>query len=245
MKRIKVIIVDDEPDSRELLGSLLADYPDLELVAEAANVKDAIGLILKKPPDLLFLDIQMPKQSGFDLIAELRNLKIEIPVIFVTAFDHFAIKAIKSSALDYLLKPIDPVELAKALEKFRQHDQKESYRKKFEDLLGEFNTTAPGGKLRFNNRNGYLFIDPGDILYLEADGNYTTLILREEKKEIISNNIGAVEKLLPPKDFLRISRSLIINSIWLNKVDRNAHQCILNCEGQVYRLRFSGTDIFK
>jgi two-component system LytT family response regulator len=245
LKSYKVIIVDDEPDSRELLSSLLVEFPDIELVGQAGSVTEAIALILKTLPDLIFLDIQMPMKNGFELIAELRDLKIDIPVVFVTAYDQFAIKAIKTAALDYLLKPIDPVELAKAIGRFRQFELKEEYRRKFEDLIETVTHDHPSGKLRFNNRKGYILVDPADILYMEAEGNYTQLHLRDDKKEIISNNLGALEKMLPGKDFLRISRSLVINSMWLNKVDRLSHHCILHCDGNIYKLKFSGNDIYK
>ncbi len=227
-----VMIVDDEPDARELLGTLVSEHQDIRVVATASGASEALPLITRIRPDLLFLDIQMPAKNGFELVSELRSLEITTPVIFVTAYDEFAIQAIKASALDYLMKPVDPFELAKAIQRFRNQELKERYQQKLEALLNAVHPSIQSGaKLRFNNRSGYILIHPDDILYLEADANYTHIYLREHHKETISNNLGLVEKSLPVNTFQRISRSLIINTTWLQRVDRINHQCFLNCEG--------------
>lgn len=227
----KAMIVDDEHDARELLGTLVSEHPDFSIIATAGSATEALPHITRLQPDLLFLDIQMPVKNGFELVSDLRNLEISIPVIFVTAYDQFAIQAIKASALDYLMKPVDPFELAKAIQKFRNQEQKDRYQEKLESLLNTVNPTpVTQPKIRFNNRSGYILIHPDDILYLEADANYTHIHLRGNSKETISNNLGMVEKSLPENDFLRISRSVIINMQWLQRVDRINHLCYLHCD---------------
>jgi two-component system LytT family response regulator len=234
------MIVDDEGDARELLASLISEHADIQVIEKAESVSEAVPKIIKHHPDLLFLDIQMPNKSGFDLLAEIRELRLDIPVIFVTAYDQFAIQAIKASALDYLMKPVDPVELAKAIQKFRHFEQKEHYQEKLEELLQMVHQPVQiSGKIRFNNRNGYILFHPDDMIYLEADANYTHIYLRGNKKETVSSNIGSVEKILPQGLFQRINRSIIINSAWLCKVDRVNHICILECDGTEYTLKSS------
>ena len=216
----------------------------MQVIAECKSVDEALPVILKEHPELIFLDIQMPQKSGFELVSELHDLNIDIPVIFVTAFDEFAIQAIKASALEYLLKPIDHFELAKAIEKFRFIKEKDTYKEKLDELLIKIRQPlSSSSRIRFNIRTGYILVDPIDILYLEADGNYTHLFLRGDKKETISSNMGTIEKTLPELDFKRISRSLILNSRYLTKVDRFTHQCQLAVDGKVIYLKFSGNDI--
>ncbi len=234
------IIVDDEGDARELLASLISEHEDIQVIDKAESVSEAVPKIIKHNPDLLFLDIQMPNKSGFDLLAEIRELRLDIPVIFVTAYDQFAIQAIKASALDYLMKPVDPVELAKAIQKFRNFEQKEHYQEKLEELLQRVHQPVQAsGKIRFNNRNGYILLHPDEMIYLEADANYTHIYLRGKRKETVSSNIGSVEKLLPQGLFQRISRSVIINSTWLSKVDRINHIFVLEFEGTEYSFKSS------
>ncbi|MCX6271321.1 MAG: LytTR family DNA-binding domain-containing protein [Bacteroidetes bacterium] len=237
-KQFKVIIIDDEADARELLFSLISEHPEIQIAAEASSAVEALPLIIKHQPDLLFLDVQMPHKTGFDLISELRELQIDIPLVFVTAFNEYAIQAIKASALDYLMKPVDPLELTKAIQKFRNQEIKNHYQEKVQVLLNKiFPTTNAVSKVRFNNRSGYILINPDDILYLEAETNYTHIYLKGSKKETISSNLGSVEKLLPDQLFQRISRSVVINTSHLTRVDRSASTCILEADGNIITLK--------
>lgn len=246
-RKYSTFIIDDEPDARSLLSDLMAEFPDFEITANASSVDQALPLILKHHPDLLFLDIQMPGRSGFDLVQELRSLEVYTPVIFVTAYNQFAIQAIKASALDYLMKPVDPVELAKALQKFMNRVNHEDYQQRMEALLLSMqNEAAPPAKIRFSHRTGFLQVDPADIVYLGADRNYTILFLRGSKQELISTNLGQVETNLPHPLFQRISRTHIINTTYLSRVDRPSRTCQLICgeETIVLKATMMGKDVW-
>ena len=124
-KPLRLVIVDDSPEALDLLENLLCDIKYVEITGRALNASEAKKLILRSNPDLILLDIQMPEKSGFDLIKELKELSIDINVIFITAHNEYAIKAIKAAAFDYLLKPVDQSELLESIQRFKQNIKKE------------------------------------------------------------------------------------------------------------------------
>ncbi|MBN1145142.1 MAG: response regulator [Bacteroidales bacterium] len=165
---------------------------------------------------LLFLDIQMPVMSGFEVLQAIYQAQVKPVVIFVTAYDEFAIQAIRSSAFDYLLKPVDETELISAVERliatYKQKEQADNFQK----LIGQVTQK----KLRFNTTGGFMLVNPEDIVYIQADWNYSEIHVSKDKHEVVTMNIGAVEELLPAGQFARISRSVIINLAYLEKVQR-------------------------
>jgi two-component system LytT family response regulator len=181
----------------------------------------------------LFLDIQMPGKSGFEILGELRRAGVKPCVIFVTAFENFAIRAIKASAFDYILKPVDRSELAVAVERAIARINDTESERNF-SLLLEMTSRK---KLRFNTAGGFILIDPSDIIYVQADWNYSEIHLGKEKHEVVVVNIGEIEKMLPPQEFARISRSVIVNLKYLSKGQRIKRLCILNKDGEVFQFR--------
>jgi len=233
MKHIKTILVDDEPDAINLLKDLLVDIEEIEILATAKNVNNAYQVIIEHEPDLIFLDIQMPEQSGFELVKKLQNENIHLTIIFVTAFDEFAIQAIKHAAFDFLLKPIDRNELAEAIKRFKEEKQNKSVPDKLDRLLAKLEQPK---KIRFNTRTGYLLIDPEEIVYCESDGNYSDIHLTSGKKEIITCNLRGMEEKLPAEYFFRISRFNIVNLKYLARVDRKSKICELSAKDTNYQL---------
>ena len=195
---MKAVIVDDERLARLELRRLLAAHPDVEIVGEARNGEDALALIPKLAPDLVFLDIQMPGMSGFDLLEKLE----EVPqVIFTTAFDQYAVRAFEVNALDYLLKPIAPERLATALSRVRP-------------------AAGPGKLERVFVRDGdrCWIVPVPDIFLLESEGNYTRVCFGAERP-LIRRSLNALEAQLDPAKFFRAGRRQIINLQWIQKVD--------------------------
>lgn len=225
---ISVLVVDDEPEARDLLTMLLEPIHGVRVVGQAENADSALLQVIEKKPDLILLDIQMPDKSGFDLVKNLRQLGLDTGYIFITAYDVYAIQAVRASAFDYLLKPADPGELVHALDRFR----KEKYHKKLEDRVDQlFEHIAAGRRLKLNTRTGFLVINPAEIIYCEADGNYTEIVLANQRKEVISSNLGNVEKELSGDGFFRISRSSLINLRYLTHVDNKKGICRLRGDG--------------
>jgi len=214
------IIIDDEERSRKTLEILINQhFPELNIIAQAANVKDGLAIIDKKSPDILFLDIQMPDGTGFDLLKQLNNWNFE--VIFTTAFDQYAIDAFHLSAIGYLLKPIDDAELKKAVQKAIQlvDASKAENNVKLNALLENMDRANKIGKLFLPDASGFQAVDINNIIRLEGDRNYTRIYFKDKTSSLSSHNLGWFEKILVRHNFFRISKSHLIN---LNHVVRYA-----------------------
>jgi two-component system, LytTR family, response regulator len=232
---LKLLIVDDEEEVRELLGILLGSYSDVQVVGSASNVDEAVKITLDKKPDVVFLDISMPGRDGFAYISEMESRSLYPGIIFVTAFENYAIKAIKSAAFDYLLKPVGKQELFDALDRFsiiKARNKQTDYSE-----LAELLTKSKTGRIRLNTRTGYFFVDPEDVVYCEADGNYSHITLINGKNEITTMNLGNLEKMLEKYEFFRISRSFIINLKYLARVDRRQNVCEMEYNGLSQHLK--------
>lgn len=227
---VSILIVDDEPEARDLLNMILKDINGVAISGSVESANDALLHVIEYKPDLILLDIQMPGKSGFELVSILRKLDLETGYIFVTAYDEYAIKAVRASAFDYLLKPTDPEELARAINRFREEKQKEDLNRRVDQLLSGIGI---GKRLKLNTRTGFIVIDPKEIVCCEADGNYTRIFLLNERRETISSNLGSVEKDLVGDGFFRISRSGLINLRYLTHVDTKAGICRLHGDSVV------------
>jgi len=210
------IIVDDELKSRESLKVLIEDFCEGVVVkALCQNVTEAMEAIDQFKPDVVFLDIQLQRETGFDLLTELKNFDFE--VIFTTAFSEYAIKAFKFSAIDYLLKPIDIEELRLALAKVEKRKGKEMTGH-LQHLLENLRAgTSDNYKLALPTTDGLVFIKVSDILYCQASSNYTEITLIDSKKYTVSRTLKEYEDMLAGQNFFRIHHSYLIN---LDKVKK-------------------------
>ncbi len=213
---IKTIIIEDEAKSRSSLRQKLTEFcPSVNIAAEAEDGMEAIGLIEKHKPDLIFLDIEMPKMNGFEMLNTIREKNFHI--VFTTAYDQYAIKAIKYAAFDYLLKPIDIEELKTAVEKIQS---KENHETKNQVEILQQNIQHPKkqlNKLAIPTLDGLLFFDINDIIQLEANSNYTNIFFVNKSKIIASKTLKEFEELLPTDIFFRTHHSHLIN---LNYIKR-------------------------
>ncbi len=210
---MRAIVVDDEPGARSALINLLTNlFEDIKIVGEADGVDSGKKLIAEKKPDLLFLDVQMQDGTGFDLLAGIDRSNLQ--VIFVSAHDHFAITAIKFSAVDYLVKPVEPIELQKAIEKIRQQKSLTEVQKKLDLLLSNVNKIE---KIALPSLNGIEFVKLNDIVRCEAESNYTVFYLINGEKIVVSKTLKEYEDILSRNNFFRIHKSVIINIKYLKK----------------------------
>jgi len=209
----RAIIIDDERLARNELKKLLMDYPEVEVVAEAANASEGIEKVESFQPDLIFLDIQMPGKTGFDMLAELDRSP---HVIFTTAYDEYALKAFEVNALDYLLKPVEPKRLADALHKLDQVDEKEG-----------LSTTTPTVNRGTLGEVDQVFVKDGercwfvklsDIRLFESVGNYAKVFFGPNKP-LILKSLNALEERLDDKVFFRANRKHIVNLRMIEKVE--------------------------
>ncbi|MBC8485580.1 MAG: response regulator transcription factor [Bacteroidetes bacterium] len=225
-QRITAIIVDDILEAAEFLENLLQEFEAIELLPSAYNVDDAIDSIIKNKPQLVFLDVEMPDKTGFDLIRELKELDINPTIIFTTAFDQYAIDAIRYAAFDYLLKPINPHDLRKVVERYKAEMKNADFHKKVENLINRLDKD----KLKFNTRTGFTFVNPDDVIYIQADSNYSNLHLVEDKTVTLSMTLKGVREILPLNQFYRINRSTIINKKFLTEINRKEKVCLLKVD---------------
>jgi two-component system LytT family response regulator len=202
---IKAIIIDDERLARNELKKLLEQYPDIQIIDEASNVDEAVEKIDLSRPDLIFLDIQMPGKTGFDLLAEIEKSP---RVIFTTAYDEFALKAFEVNALDYLLKPIDPKRLTDAIQKLEQAS-----------LLGvNRGPLTEVDQVFVKDGERCWFVKLAEIRLFESVGNYAKVYF-SSNKPLILKSLNALEERLDDRVFFRANRKHIINLHWIEKIE--------------------------
>jgi two-component system LytT family response regulator len=213
---IKTIIVDDEPYCCDALEIMIGKFcPELMIVAVVNSGAEAIEALEKFSPQLVFLDIEMPYMNGFEFLEKVHF--INFGLIFTTSYDQYAIKAIRFSALDYLLKPIDRVELIQAVAKVSKL-LKSPTELQLELLLQKFNGTKnPIKKIALPTMEGLQMVEIDAIISCSSDSNYTNFILKNNKKLIVSRTMGDVEDLLSDHSFLRIHKSFLVN---LNEIHK-------------------------
>lgn len=209
---IKTVIIDDENSASEFLEKMLQRYfPNKFYVCSLCeSIDDAVIAIETYQPDLVFLDIQMPNKNGFELFKEVKEINFE--VIFTTAHSEYAIEAIKRSALDYLLKPINYIDLLGAVTRYENKSKKESQQKQFNVLLENIDTgDVAHKKLAISTETGIEFVKFNSIVYLEAQNNYTKINLLDGTSIIASKTLKSFDELLPSELFFRIHKSYLIN----------------------------------
>jgi two-component system LytT family response regulator len=213
---VRSIIVDDELKSRESLKILLEDFcENAEVVALCQNVEEGVEAIEKYKPDVVFLDIQMQRETGFDLLNRIKPINFE--VVFTTAHSEYAIKAFKFSAIDYLLKPIDIDELKTALSKVEKKLHT-NISERLEQLMQNLKPTAVQNyKLALPTTDGLIFVRIDEIIYCEASSNYTQIFTNDGKKHVVSRTLKEYEDMLADHSFFRIHNSFLIN---LNSVKK-------------------------
>ena len=207
---IRAIIIDDEKNCIESLVFDLQKFcKEVEIVDTCNSPKEGLLSIKNHQPDIVFLDVQMPWMSGFEMLEVLDEIKFAI--IFTTAYDQFAAKAFRISAIDYLLKPIDSGDLQEAVRRAIEKLSKQKGGENINNLLQNIKKPAIQQRIAFPGREGYEFIEADKIIYASADGSYTHIHLTDKRKLIISKTLSDVEETLPPNLFHRIHNSTVVN----------------------------------
>lgn len=206
---LKVIIIDDEEDAIIALKSIIEINDGYKIIGQSTDPLKGLELILQKKPDVVFLDIEMPRMNGFQLLKSISN--IDFDIIFSTAYKQYAIDAIKANALDYILKPVSILEVLNALEKVKNrkkdsHEQSQKYKKLLSDV-----TSSKSDRIKIPTSTGFEFIDTNDVIFLEADGSYTVAHFINKEKLLISKTIKQIEPLFDQNKFFRTHRSYLVN----------------------------------
>lgn len=213
------IIIDDEEKGRFSLRQKLTDYcQQIRIVAEAENGKEGIEMIQAHQPKVVFLDIEMPVMNGFEMLVQLPEKKFHI--IFTTAYDHYAIKAIKFAAFDYLLKPIDIEELKSTVERLLPVEEPEQTNERLDTLHKNLLSKPFLNKIAIPTHEGLLFYDINNIVHLEAQSNYTTIHFSDKTKLMASRTLKEFEEILPEHIFFRTHNSHLINMNYIKRYIR-------------------------
>jgi two-component system LytT family response regulator len=209
----KAIIIDDEKNARILLEGMVKEYtPDIEIVDTCANLQSGVISIYKHKPKLVFLDIEMPGHSGLELLDFFEEKDVNFSVIFTTAYNQYAIQAFKLSAIDYLLKPIEPEDLENAVERFIKQESKQDFK-----LLKNNLNTGNSIKIALPTSNSIKFVEIETILFIKGDGGYSNFYLNDGSTVMVSKTLKVYEDILKEqKNFFRCHKSFIVNILHIS-----------------------------
>jgi len=227
---INCIIIDDERKARESFQKIIDRYFEdkIHVVSLCESVKEGVAAINKYNPDIVFLDIEMPNENGFKLFNYFDTFNFE--VIFITAFNQYAVDAIKYSALDYLMKPVNYMDLNDAIKRYEKREVEKSQRERVDVLLANMNVgNSIKSKVALPTLDGYQMEKINNIMYCEAEQNYTKIYLLNGKYILVSKTLKLVEEILPNEVFFRIHKSHLLNLNYVERYTRaDGHRVILD-----------------
>ncbi len=228
---LRAVLIDDDESNLSSLSEKISNHcKQVQVIARCDNPEDGIRAIDELKPDIVFLDIEMPQMNGFVMLQQLTNKNFEL--IFVTAYDHYAIKAIRSCALDYLVKPVEVDELKAAVAKASELRNKTLPSSQLDLLLDHLQKKQPK-LLTIPTSDGLQFINIEDIIYLEANDNYSNIYLSTNQKFLVSRTLKDFEELLPADVFIRIHHSSIVNKFYVDKYIRGEGGQVVMRNGNV------------
>jgi len=242
--KLITLVIDDEPDAVNFITTIIGEYcPGLEVKGKAHNVKDGVQLIKDIKPELVFLDVEMPNGTGFDLLTYFPEKNFD--VVFITAFNHYAIKAIKYSAVDYILKPINISEFIESVNKIIYKRKTSTYlgNDNFEALLENLRTSNPS-RLVIPTSDGREYLNPKDIIRIEADRSYSWFFISDKRKILVSKHLKEFQDLLSDRNFFRPHNSHLINLDFVKKFVRNDGGYIEMTDGSQVPISRNRKDLF-
>ncbi len=222
MTDITTILVDDEQEASDSLEILLSEYPKIKILRKISNPIDIFPALMNTKVDLIFLDIKMPNITGIELLSNIREYNSSVAVVFVTAFDNYAMNAVKLNAFSYLLKPICRVELKTVVGKILNH-----YKSRI-----QHETISNPKKILIKSKNEILLVEANDVVYLEAEGNYTGVYLKNGETIIASYHLGSLVEKFSKSEFVKANRSLIINKNCILSVNKKEKTCVVTIKKQ-------------
>jgi len=244
IRKLKTVIIDDEQDAVDFINSIIGEYcSSLEVVGKANNVVQGIAVLNEKKPDLVFLDVEMPNGTGFDLLAQFPEKDFD--VIFITAFNHYAIKAIKFSAVDYILKPININEFIEAVNRVikKRSERSTPGNENLRILMENLRSSFPS-RLAIPTSDGMEYLNPKEIIRIEADRSYSWFFLSSNRKILVSKHLKEFQELLNDRYFFRPHNSHLINLKFVKKYIRKEGGYIEMTDNSLIPVSRNRKDIF-
>ena len=235
MRSIKAMVIDDEQEAKDVLLAMLKKIPEIDVVATASDVDSAILEFLEHKPDIVFLDVQMPRKDGFAFVEALHTSLNDTTIIFITAYQRYAIDAIKHSAFDFLLKPVAPLELIRAIDRY-----KEKHKFDKPDIGKLLDNLKKNNKVKLKTRTGFELINSEEIIYIEAESNYAHVHMLLDREFVVTQTLKNLKSILGENaPLLQISRSTVINTNFLVSFDRIHRKCKLIAGQNAFELKVS------
>ena len=230
--RHQVVAIDPEFRSLEIIRRLLSSYQQIDVVAAFQNPQEALGFVAQYPPDLIFIDVALPDMTGFELMEQVRSLTPYTLVVITSFISDHAVEALRNRAFDYLMKPLDARDVGKVIRQLRYMRTSKSF------MQGGWQNKG-NRQITFHTKDGILFMHPSDIIYCQADGNYSHIYMTEANHFLLSKNLGTIEYFLKPHGFVRISRSALVNAHYLWRIHKRQGFCELKNGEDHFRLKIS------
>ncbi|PWD99073.1 LytR/AlgR family response regulator transcription factor [Marinilabilia rubra] len=218
----KVVIVDDEPGALSVISRMVSDFFDFNIVGEFTDADQLVEKIATLRPDVLFLDIHLGDKSGMEIAKELYHARFNTKIVIVSAHQEYAIQAFEYNIIDYILKPVSRERLNRCIQKLKKPAIEAMERDKENNVSGLDDNTV-----RFKTKNGFILINPIEIVCLEADQMYTKMVLAKQTDHFLAQNMGKILSKIDQSNFLRISRSIVINLKYLREVNRTQRKCMM------------------
>lgn len=231
----KVLIVDDEPEARSLLRSLLSEIKNVLVVGEAENSEHALYLLVEHYPNLILMDINMPGKTGMELVQLIKNRNVDVPVVFISAYKEYAIDAIRNGVYDFLLKPVSKIDLQKLIEKHKRLNKKDLPVR----LMEVLDAIKEETKIKINSKYSDILLDPAKIIYCSRDDNNTNIFLRNGKKEVANTSLTKIINQISQSDFYMLGRSMLINLNYLRSIDKTEDTCTFQYNGNTWKVQAS------
>jgi len=245
MKKLRTVLIDDEDDAINSLKTIIEDFcsQDVEIVGTANSALFGIKEINEKKPDVVFLDIEMPGGSGFDMLESFEN--IDFDVVFITAYNNYAIKAFKFNAIDYIMKPVDIDEFEAVIKKIKNQKEKNQEKVDYSKLLKELQSKNKSKRIKISTGSNIEFIEIDKLIRIEADGSYSTISIENTNDLFVSKKMGEIEKLLPAEGFFRPHKSHIVNLKHVLKYNSSENSIIMSNKTTVPLAKKRKDDFFE